>query len=78
MNEYIHKIDDPNAPERLKGKIITAFLNEKQLKFEMDMPDNPTPNEMGYFKWLIGEVVEDIQNKTGIQMPPGRIEKTPG
>lgn len=58
--EFVHTISDPNAPDRLQGKVVTAVLTEGQLTFQIDMPDNPTPNEQGYFRWFIGELVDKI------------------
>jgi len=67
-DEFVHIIDDPKAPDRLKGLEVKAILTEKRLDFEVDMPDDPTPNELGYMRWFTGELVDKIQEQTGIGM----------
>ncbi len=74
-DEFTHTISSDNAPERLKGKIVKAVLTEGQLSFEIDMPDDPTPNELGYFKWFTGELVDKLKSQTGIGMTCRGLEK---
>jgi len=39
---YTKTIDDPIAPERLKGKILTVRIEEgKSMTFEVEIPDEP-------------------------------------
>lgn len=67
-DEFECLIDNPNAPERLRGKIIKAILTPEKLDFALDFPENPTPNEIGYFKWFVGELADELQNKTKIKL----------
>ncbi len=52
---------DGHAPERLRGKEVKAILAEGKFTFLIDMPDDPTGQESGYFKWFVGEVMDKIQ-----------------
>lgn len=75
---FIQKIQDEKAPERLQGKTIKAILHEKQLRFEMEMPENLTPNELGYFEYIVGEWVDQIKTITGVDMTrKGGLELKP-
>lgn len=68
ITQYQHVIDDPKAPERLRGKVITATIIEgKSMDFEFQGPDDATPNEIGYFKWFIGELVDKLKANTQIE-----------
>lgn len=69
--EYRYTIRDPNAPERLRGRTLIAVLVEGPTKgafeFSIDMPDDPTKQEIGYVEWFIGETVEAVTKGTGIE-----------
>lgn len=72
MNEtFKHTIDDLNAPKRLYGLVVTAKLyetpNGARLEFMVDMPDEPTGQEIGYMKWFLGEIVDKLKDLA----PPG-------
>ena len=59
-------IDDPKAPERLRGKKITVTLNRvtRKLTFEVsDVPDDMTANEHGYIDWSVGELVDSLRKQ---------------
>lgn len=62
-------IDDPKAPERLRGRAITAIItrptsNAKgSLQFQIELPDDMTGQEKGYVDWLIGEYVDHLREK---------------
>ena len=62
---YEWRIDDPKAPPRLRGKVITAAVSESmsKLEFACDVPDDATPNETGYLRWSIGEFVDSLRAK---------------
>lgn len=49
-----------NAPERLRGKKLTVIFDQekKQVKFQFPLPDEATAQEMGYMKWITGEIAE--------------------
>ena len=65
MEPVVMTIDDPKAPERLIGRKVTATVDEvnKKLQYAIDMPDDPTPNEIGYVKLAIGEIVDRLRDK---------------
>lgn len=67
MSEYEKVIDDPNAPERLKGLILKAECIWKgkkvQVKFSIDLPNNATPNEIGYVRLLIAETGDVLRGE---------------
>ena len=67
-------ITDPNAPERLKGKVIEAILAKGRFTFNIDLPDDPTPQELGYFRWSVGELVEQLEEASGIKMTVHPLE----
>lgn len=73
---FSRTIDDPNAPERLKGLVVVATLVEGvpqgSLEFKIDMPDDPTPNEIGYFRWFIGETVDKLKAASPIEFSDPR------
>jgi hypothetical protein len=74
-SEFRRTIDDPNAPARLKGLLVTATLVEGDkgsLTFKIDMPDDPTPNEIGYFRWFIGETVDKLKAASPIEFSDPR------
>lgn len=52
-----------DAPERLRGLKIIATLSDKNRNFQFacEMPDDATPNEIGYFKWSVGEFVDRLK-----------------
>lgn len=58
---YTYTIVKENAPETLKGKVVTAILTEKNLEFHIDMETEPTPQEAGYLKWFFGEIVDEMK-----------------
>lgn len=53
-------------PERLVGKTIVAVINEERgkLEFALDMPDDPTEQELAFFKW----VTMEISGKAGLDL----------
>jgi hypothetical protein len=63
MKPITKTIDDPNAPARLRGKAVTILLDpaSRTLAFEVDMPDDPTPNEIGYVEWSVGEYLDALR-----------------
>lgn len=76
-DEFQKTITDPNAPERLKGKTVTAILTEKSLNFVIDLPEDLTPNEIGYFRLFTGEVADMLRDKLGLSLTehaPRRLE----
>lgn len=64
-----------NAPERLRGLEVTLTLIGSRMQFEIEMPDEPTPNELGYFKWFTGEMVEKVCKKLGISYSSGEVTR---
>lgn len=78
MHDIFKKtIDDPNAPPRLKGLVVTAVLTSGRLEFQADFPDDVTANELAYFR-LLWEVADTLRERTGIGMtenPIVRVEK---
>lgn len=69
-HEFHRVIDDPNSPERLRGKTVTGVVDEvaNRMNFLIDMPDDPTPNEIGYFKWFVGEFTDKLSESSGVGM----------
>lgn len=65
-DEFTHTISDANAPERLRGLVVKAILTEARIDFEIDMPDDPTPNELAYLQYFTGELMSKIRDETGI------------
>lgn len=65
MTPITKTIDDPRAPERLRGKTVTLLIDEvgRTLSFEVDLPDDATPDEIGYFKWSVGEFVDGLRER---------------
>jgi hypothetical protein len=59
MKETFHKVLDDSAPERLRGRVVKAFIEDGKVQFQCDMPDDPTKNELAYFKWIVGDVIEE-------------------
>jgi hypothetical protein len=64
-NKVRKVIDDPNAPERLRGKVVEAWIDEEQhnLCFQVDLPGDATPNELAYFKYSVGEIADQLRKK---------------
>ncbi len=60
FEEYI--CSDPKAPPRLRGRSLKVSINDvtKKLTFEFNMPDEPTPNEVGYVKLICADVAEKL------------------
>ena len=67
--EFVRVIDDPKAPERLRGQTITVTVDRRtrKLEFNTQVPDDATPQEIGYLKWFIGEFVDKLkENQPGV------------
>ena len=64
-SEVFSHIIDNKAPERLRGLEIKAVLTMKRLVFVIDMPDDATAQEVGYFNWLVGETTDKIMDRLG-------------
>jgi hypothetical protein len=62
MNDTYKRMIPSNAPARLKGKEMVAVLTDDRLEFQMDMPDNPTAQEVGFFKWFVGECMDELKS----------------
>jgi DNA helicase HerA-like ATPase len=61
---YKKTIDDPNAPSRLRGRVITAtvtFQPKAEIILGVDMPDDYTPQEQAYLKWVSGELADRLR-----------------
>lgn len=60
IDEFI--CNDQNAPERLKGRIIKLIIdpNNNKIEFQMDMPDDATPNELAYFSYNCSELADKV------------------
>lgn len=58
-------IDDPKAPERLRGRTITVTIDPQthKLEFQCKIPDDATANERGYLSWAIGEMVDHLKDE---------------
>lgn len=72
---FIRVIDDPNAPERLRGLEVQAVVTERAIDFEVDLPADVTPNELGYMRIFTSDLVDKIQERTGVQISFRAFEK---
>jgi hypothetical protein len=63
MSEWLFTTGE-EAPDRLRGKEVRVVLDHK-LRFEIDMPEDATPNELAYFRWFVGEKVAQLQEHLG-------------
>ena len=61
--EYLYVIKEDNAPERLRGKTITATVTESKLEFSVNLEEEPTAQEAGYLKWFLGEMVDLMKKR---------------
>ncbi len=55
-----------NAPERLLGSLITATVFESKLEFSIEMPSDPTAQEIGYVRWSVAEFVDDLKRRNPV------------
>lgn len=74
MREFSRVIDDPNAPPRLRGKTVKVVLTDQKIEFQIDLLDDMTPNEIGYFRWSVGEIVDKVEKMTNITMTYDGLE----
>ncbi len=77
---FYHQITDKNAPKRLQGLIVMAILSAEkgeqgELRFQIDMPEEPTNQELGYFRWMTGELVDKLSDQTSIDFTARPLEK---
>ena len=65
MKEIRKVIDDPKAPERLRGKEVVIVLDEVKhtLDFSVEVPDDLTAQEQGYLDWSIGEYTDALRER---------------
>jgi hypothetical protein len=71
-------ITDPNAPERLRGRHITAKIVRGQLEISLDLPGDYTPQEIGYIRWSVGELLDKLRvNLPNITFGEPRMECPP-
>ena len=62
MREEFIKEFPADAPERLRGRVVRAILTDRNLEFLVDMPENPTAEELTYFESFVGDLVDVLPN----------------
>jgi hypothetical protein len=81
MRDVVYKYTIPkdgNAPERLRGQVVTLTITPKGMRFGLlDMGDDLTPQEIGFFRWFTGEVMDKIKAKTGANFTERPLEFLP-
>lgn len=77
--QYVKVIDAPNVPPRLKGRAVVVTVDEgkHEMTVSVDMPDDPTPNEIGYVRWSVGEFVDGLRRKLPGMIGDARDERIP-
>jgi len=59
-------------PARMIGRTVFAVIDErdKKLRFVIDMPDDPTDQEKGFFKWMTLE----FAGEAGLDTSSAKLE----